>query len=141
MSPPKRGKAKGGSAAAPPTAASAESKVPGCLRLLPPSTVAITIHAKPGSKMWATRLSAFKSMPRRGTARPTPRCLSTSARLKKHIYSSERLGKLSTMQLLGVKKRQVSIGSGSKSRDKVVLVQDATLQSVFEALNKACKCE
>ncbi|RWW15970.1 hypothetical protein GW17_00020169 [Ensete ventricosum] len=52
MAPPKRGKAKGGSAAAaPPIAASAEFKVPGCLRLLPPSTVAITIHAKPGSKV------------------------------------------------------------------------------------------
>jgi uncharacterized protein YggU (UPF0235/DUF167 family) len=42
------------------------------------------------------------------------------------------------MQVLGVKKREVSIGSGSKSREKVVLVQDVTLGSVFEALKKAC---
>jgi uncharacterized protein len=42
------------------------------------------------------------------------------------------------MQVLGVKKRQVSIGSGSKSREKVVLVQEMTLQTVFDALNKAC---
>jgi uncharacterized protein YggU (UPF0235/DUF167 family) len=42
------------------------------------------------------------------------------------------------MQVLGVKKREVSIGSGSKSREKVVLVQDATLGGVFEALKKAC---
>ena len=40
--------------------------------------------------------------------------------------------------VLGVKKREVSIGSGSKSREKVVLVQDATLKGVFEALKKAC---
>ena len=43
------------------------------------------------------------------------------------------------MQVLGVKKRQVSIGSGSKSRDKVVIVQDVTLQSVLDALNRAMK--
>jgi len=43
-------------------------------------------------------------------------------------------------QVIGVKKRQVSIGSGSKSRDKVVIVEDVTLQSVFDALNKAVKC-
>jgi uncharacterized protein YggU (UPF0235/DUF167 family) len=42
------------------------------------------------------------------------------------------------MQVLGVKKREVSIGSGSKSREKVVLVQDTTLGGVFEALKKAC---
>lgn len=37
-----------------------------------------------------------------------------------------------------MKKRQISIGSGSKSRDKVVSVQETTLQTVFDALNKAC---
>lgn len=42
-------------------------------------------------------------------------------------------------QVIGVKKRQVSLGSGSKSRDKVVIVQDVTLQSVFDALNRAVK--
>lgn len=51
MAPPKRGKAKGGSAAAASAVCPAEIKFPGCLRLLPPSTVAITIHAKPGSKV------------------------------------------------------------------------------------------
>lgn len=40
---------------------------------------------------------------------------------------------------MGVKKRQVSIGSGSKSRDKVIIVEDATLQSVFDGLNKVLK--
>ncbi|CAB4311247.1 unnamed protein product [Prunus armeniaca] len=35
--------------------------------------------------------------------------------------------------------RQVSIGSGSKSRDKVVIVEEMTLQSVFDILDKASK--
>jgi uncharacterized protein YggU (UPF0235/DUF167 family) len=42
--------------------------------------------------------------------------------------------------VLGVKRRQVSIGSGSKSRDKVVIVEEVTLQNVFDALEKASKC-
>jgi len=44
------------------------------------------------------------------------------------------------MQVLGVKKGEVSIGSGSKSREKVVLVQDATLEGVYDALKKSCNC-
>lgn len=43
------------------------------------------------------------------------------------------------LQVLGMKKRQLSIGSGSKSRDKIVVVEDMTLQSVYDALDKACK--
>jgi uncharacterized protein (TIGR00251 family) len=41
--------------------------------------------------------------------------------------------------VLGVKRRQVSLGSGSKSRDKVVIVEDMTQQSVFQALSQASK--
>lgn len=41
--------------------------------------------------------------------------------------------------VLGVKKRQVSLGSGSKSRDKVVIVEDMTQQRVFQALSEASK--
>lgn len=35
-----------------------------------------------------------------------------------------------------MKRRQVSIGSGSKSRDKIVIVEEVTLQSVVDALNR-----
>lgn len=38
-----------------------------------------------------------------------------------------------------MKRRQVSIGSGSKSRDKVVIVEEVTLQNVFDALDKVLK--
>ena len=50
MAPGKRGKAvKGGPPA--PAAAAVEKEFPSCLRLMPPSTVAISVHAKPGSKV------------------------------------------------------------------------------------------
>ncbi|CAM0144908.1 unnamed protein product [Urochloa decumbens] len=50
MAPGKRGKAKG--APPPPAATNAGGDgFPGCLRFMPPSTVAISIHAKPGSKV------------------------------------------------------------------------------------------
>ena len=38
-----------------------------------------------------------------------------------------------------MKRRQVSIISGSKSRDKVVIVEEVTLKGVFDALNKVSK--
>ncbi|KAK3023504.1 hypothetical protein RJ639_043788 [Escallonia herrerae] len=41
--------------------------------------------------------------------------------------------------VIGVKRRQVSIGSGSKSRDKIVLVEEVTLQGVFDALDRVFK--
>ncbi|WOL18789.1 UPF0235 protein [Canna indica] len=127
MAPPKRGKVKGGSAA-PPNAASSEPKIPGCLRLLPPSTVAITIHAKPGSKVATITDVGDEAL---GVQIDAPaRDGEANAALLDYISS-----------VLGVKKRQVSIGSGSKSRDKVVLVQEATLQSVFDALSKVCKSD
>lgn len=47
---------------------------------------------------------------------------------------------LSKQQVLGVKRRQVSIGSGSKSRDKVVIVEEVTIQNVFDTLDKVSKC-
>lgn len=42
-------------------------------------------------------------------------------------------------QVLGVKRRRLSIGAGSKSRDKVVIVEEVTLQGVFDALDKVSK--
>ncbi|KAG6531708.1 UPF0235 protein C15orf40 homolog [Zingiber officinale] len=128
MAPPKRGKAKGGSAASATVVAPAEIKFPGCLRLLPPSTVAITIHAKPGSKVATITDVGDDAL---GVQIDAPaRDGEANAALLDYISS-----------VLGVKKRQVSIGSGSKSREKVVLVQEVTLQNVLDALNKAWKCD
>ncbi|XP_050208402.1 uncharacterized protein LOC126657700 [Mercurialis annua] len=103
------------------------TQFPPCLRLIPPSSVGISIHAKPGSKFASiTDLSEeavgvqIDAPPKDGEA---------NAALLDYISS-----------VLGVKRRQVSLGSGSKSRDKVVIVEDITLQSVFDALDKASKC-
>jgi hypothetical protein len=57
-------------------------------------------------------------------------------------FSTTKVHKFCSLnqQVLGVKRRQVSIGSGSKSRDKVVIVEEVTLQNVFDALENASKC-
>lgn len=51
MAPAKKGKAKANANVSYPT--TTVSKFPSCLRLVPPSSVSITIHAKPGSKVAA----------------------------------------------------------------------------------------
>ncbi|CAN6269845.1 unnamed protein product [Urochloa humidicola] len=122
MAPGKRGKAAKG---APPPAGG--DGFPGCLRLMPPSTVAISIHAKPGSKVATITEIGDEAV---GVQIDAPaRDGEANAALVDFISS-----------VLGVKKREVSIGSGSKSREKVVLVQDATLQGVYDALKKSCNC-
>uniref|UniRef100_A0A0D9WBF5 Uncharacterized protein n=1 Tax=Leersia perrieri TaxID=77586 RepID=A0A0D9WBF5_9ORYZ len=124
MAPGKqRGKAKG--APPPPPPPDSGGGLPACLRLMPPSTVAISVHAKPGSKLATITEIGDEAV---GVQIDAPaRDGEANAALVDFISS-----------VLGVKKREVSIGSGSKSREKVVLVQDATLQGVFDALKKAC---
>ncbi|KAJ3687831.1 hypothetical protein LUZ61_016995 [Rhynchospora tenuis] len=127
MAPPKKGKAKGAtnSAAAAAASVASEAGVPACLRLIPPSTVSISIHAKPGSKSASITDIGEDAV---GVQIDAPaRDGEANAALVDFISS-----------VLGVKKRQVSIGSGSKSREKVILVQETTLRTVFDALNKAC---
>ncbi|XP_010911951.1 uncharacterized protein [Elaeis guineensis] len=127
MAPSKRGKAKADSAATAATATSGPTGIPACLRLIPPSTVAITVHAKPGSKVATITDFGDEAL---GVQIDAPaRDGEANAALLEYISS-----------VLGVKKRQVSIGSGSKSREKVVLVQDINLQNVFDALNQVCTC-
>ncbi|KAJ0972767.1 hypothetical protein J5N97_020726 [Dioscorea zingiberensis] len=129
MAPPKRGKTKDAATAPAPAA-----EFPACLRAVPPFTVAIAVHAKPGSKVATITDVGDEAV---GVQIDAPaRDGEANAALLEFMSS---LGHSSPMQILGVKKRQVSIGSGSKSREKVVLVEDMTLQNVFNSLNKACK--
>ncbi|KAK4760978.1 hypothetical protein SAY87_005871 [Trapa incisa] len=123
MAPAKKGKVKLNSAEStqPPA-----NSFPSCLRPVPPSSVAITIHAKPGSKSASiTDLSEeavgvqIDAPPKDGEA---------NAALLDYMSS-----------VLGVKRRQVSLGSGSRSRDKVLIVEDVTIQGVFDSLSKASK--
>ncbi|KAK8970956.1 hypothetical protein KSP40_PGU016056 [Platanthera guangdongensis] len=184
--------------------------VPGCLRLIPPSTVSISIRAKPGSKTAAiTEVSeeavfvqidapakegeanaalvdfisssgqmepsglehfimtddretfvreavsqpyADKSIAgipivkERGIMRRRVICemMTFALRAEKEgegdtpirVVGTDEFG--SGAKVLGVKRRQVSISSGSKSRVKVVLVEEVTPEKVFDGLSKAC---
>ncbi|XP_030470590.2 uncharacterized protein LOC115688806 [Syzygium oleosum] len=99
---------------------------PSCLRAVPPSSVAITVHAKPGSKSASITDLGDEAV---GVQIDAPaKDGEANAALLEYMSS-----------VLGVKKRQVSIGSGSKSRDKVVIVEEVTVKSVFDALTKASK--
>ncbi|XP_042025049.1 UPF0235 protein C15orf40 homolog [Salvia splendens] len=123
MAPNKKSKAKGAAAAAagPPQPA---AEYPACLRCIPPSSVAISVHAKPGS-----RLATITDMNDNAVG------VQIDAPAKDGEANAALLDYISSV--IGVKKRQVSIGSGSKSRDKIVIVEEVTLKTVFDALNRA----
>lgn len=123
MPPSKKGKAKKDSTQSP---AVSTPKFPTCIRVVPPSSVAITIHAKPGSKLAA--ITDFNDDAVGVQIDAPAKDGEANAALVDYISS-----------VVGVKKRQVSIGSGSKSRDKVIIVEDVTLQNVFDSLNKVLK--
>lgn len=128
MAPTKKGKGKGNSGESTQSqqAPVNATQFPSCLRLLPPSSVAITIHAKPGSKL--ATITDFNDEALGVQIDAPAKDGEANAALLDYISS-----------VIGVKRRQVSIGSGSKSRDKVVVVEEVTLQSVFDALDRVCK--
>ncbi|KAB1223475.1 hypothetical protein CJ030_MR2G012472 [Morella rubra] len=128
MPPAKKGKGKANPAEATQSSPSEEpNNVPSCIRFIPPSSVAITIHAKPGSKS-----SSITDVDDEAVG------VQIDAPAKDGEANAALLDFISSV--LGVKRRQVSIGSGSKSRDKIVIVEEVTRQSVFEAFNKVLKC-
>ncbi|KAL6227912.1 hypothetical protein ACLB2K_001866 [Fragaria x ananassa] len=124
MAPAKKRKAKAKPNA---PAESTQSNFPACIRSVPPSSVAITIHAKPGSKLASITDFSDEALG-----------VQIDAPAKDGEANAALLDFMSSV--LGVKRRQVSIGCGSKSRDKVVIVEEMTLQSVFDILDKASKC-
>ncbi|CAA6660516.1 unnamed protein product [Spirodela intermedia] len=127
MAPPKKGKPKSDGSVPPSAggaAAAAAAQFPRSIRLVSPSTVAINVHAKPGSKV--ATITDFDDEALSVQIDAPARDGEANAALLDYIGS-----------LLGVKRRQLSIGSGSKSREKVVLVEDLSLQTVFDSLNKA----
>ncbi|KAJ8765330.1 hypothetical protein K2173_012027 [Erythroxylum novogranatense] len=130
MAPAKKGKATANSVDSTRSKSSITDssgvKFPACIRSVPPSSVAITIHAKPGSK-----LSSITDFSDEAVG------VQIDAPAKDGEANAALLDYISSV--LGVKRRQVSIGSGSKSRNKVVIIEDITLQNVFGAINKALK--
>ncbi|CAB4280601.1 unnamed protein product [Prunus armeniaca] len=127
MAPAKKGKAKAKANPAESTQpVNPNNNFPTSIRYIPPSSVAITIHAKPGSKIASITDFSDEALG-----------VQIDAPAKDGEANAALLDYLSSV--LGVKRRQVSIGSGSKSRDKVVIVEGMTLQSVFDILDKASK--
>ncbi|KAK4416757.1 hypothetical protein Salat_2501200 [Sesamum alatum] len=110
MAPSKKTKSKVNTADSnqPPS----NSKYPACLRAVPPSSVAISIHAKPGSK-----LATITDMNDEALG------VQIDAPAKDGEANAALLDYISSV--IGVKKRQVSISSGSKSRVKVVIVEES----------------
>ncbi|KAL8143466.1 hypothetical protein V2J09_016498 [Rumex salicifolius] len=120
MAPAKKGKAKSESAT---VSTQSPAFSPRCIRPHPPSSVAINIHAKPGSK-----ISSITDVSDEAVG------VQIDAPARDGEANSTLLDYISSV--IGVKRRQVSIGSGSKSRDKVVIVEDITPQAVLDALNR-----
>ncbi|XP_034684281.1 UPF0235 protein C15orf40-like [Vitis riparia] len=126
MAPSKKGKAKANSGGSTQSSDSVNSNFPSCIRFVPPSSVSITVHAKPGSKV--SSITDFDDEALGVQIDAPAKDGEANAALLDYISS-----------IVGVKKRQVSISSGSKSRDKVVIVEEVTLQGVFDALDKVSK--
>ncbi|WJZ86422.1 hypothetical protein VitviT2T_005879 [Vitis vinifera] len=126
MAPSKKGKAKANSGGSTQSSDSVNSSFPSCIRFVPPSSVSITVHAKPGSKV--SSITDFDDEALGVQIDAPAKDGEANAALLDYISS-----------VVGVKRRQVSISSGSKSRDKVVIVEEVTLQGVFDALDKVSK--
>ncbi|XP_071716705.1 uncharacterized protein [Rutidosis leptorrhynchoides] len=122
MAPAKKGKAKAKSTeSTSPTPTT--TKFPACMRFIPPSSVAVTIHAKPGSKV--ASITDFDDDALGVQIDAPAKDGEANAALLDYISS-----------VIGVKKRQVSLGAGSKSRDKVLIVEGVSLETVYNALDK-----
>ncbi|XP_044469929.1 UPF0235 protein C15orf40 homolog [Mangifera indica] len=131
MAPAKKGKAKAKLDESTLSSQASANKTqndnfPSCIRVVSSTSVAITIHAKPGSKVSSITDVSDEAV---GVQIDAPaKDGEANAALLEYISS-----------VLGVKRRQVSIGSGSKSRDKIVVVEEVTPQNVFNALDKGSK--
>ncbi|KAJ0096996.1 hypothetical protein Patl1_27797 [Pistacia atlantica] len=139
MAPAKKGKAKAKSGESTQSSQASTNKtqndnLPSCIRVVSSSSVSITIHAKPGSKVSSITDVSDEVV---GVQIDAPaKDGEANAALLEYISSVSFVYRRA---VLGVKRRQVSIGSGSKSRDKVVVVEKVTPQNVFNALDKASK--
>ncbi|XP_044480008.1 UPF0235 protein C15orf40 homolog [Mangifera indica] len=131
MAPAKKGKAKAKLDESTQSLQASANKTqndnfPSCFRFVSSTSVAITIHAKPGSKVSSITDVSDEAV---GVQIDAPaKDGEANAALLEYISSG-----------LGVKRRQVSIGSGFKSRVKIVVVEEVTPQNVFNALDKASK--
>ncbi|KAK3211758.1 hypothetical protein Dsin_016464 [Dipteronia sinensis] len=129
MAPAKKGKAKAKKKSGESTQSTnkiVNSNLPSCIRSVAPSSVAITIHAKPGAKSASVTDVSDEAVG-----------VQIDAPAKDGEANAALLDYMSSV--LGVKRRQVSIGAGSKSRDKIVIVEEVIAQNVYNALDIASR--
>ncbi|CAI5472107.1 unnamed protein product [Closterium sp. Yama58-4] len=123
---PAGGDGGGGNAAAKGGSGGGDAELPGFLRVTASGAVSVAIHAKPGSKQAAVMSLTGDAV---GVAIDAPaREGEANAALLEFMAD-----------VLGVRKRQVSLQIGSKSRGKVVVVEGVSSQEVLSALQRAVK--
>ena len=96
------------------------------IRRLTDSSVALSIHAKPGSK-----ISQVTSMD--GSVVD----VQISARAVEGAANAELIDYMATV--LKVKRRQISIIAGEKSRDKTLLINNMEISDILKALETEMK--
>ncbi|KAK3019371.1 hypothetical protein RJ639_003951 [Escallonia herrerae] len=111
---------------------SSTTKFPACICSILPSFVAITVHAKPGSK-FATITDFTDDALGVQIDAPAQDGESNAALLD---YISSVFLSISLASCYRGQKKVGSIGSGSKSRDKIVIVEEVPLLGVFDALDR-----
>ncbi|GJP53908.1 hypothetical protein CLOM_g13031 [Closterium sp. NIES-68] len=98
--------------------------LPGFLRVTASGAVSVAIHAKPGSKQAAVMSLTGDAV---GVAIDAPaREGEANAAILEFMAD-----------VLGVRKRQVSLQIGSRSREKVVLVEGVSAQEALSSLQRA----
>ncbi|BBN08955.1 uncharacterized protein MPTK1_4g15880 [Marchantia polymorpha subsp. ruderalis] len=117
------GKASGAAAAA-AAASVAKSSIPASIRSRPDASVSISVHAKPGSKS-----SGITDV---GEERVG---VQIDAPARDGEANEALLGFMA--EVLGVRKREVSLSAGARSREKVVIVQGMSAEDVYSVLKAA----
>ncbi|KAJ7514657.1 hypothetical protein O6H91_23G054300 [Diphasiastrum complanatum] len=128
MPPNRRRSSPSPSAAAASSNSSARlaTSIPACIRLLPDSSsIAITLRVKPGSK-----IAAVTELGEDGVG------IQIDAPARDGEANAAVLDFMA--EILEVKRRDVSLGAGSKSREKLIIVKNSSVEFLHSALSKAC---
>ncbi|KAL3688869.1 hypothetical protein R1sor_015178 [Riccia sorocarpa] len=106
------------------TSLDAKQPIPVSIRSRPDNSVSISIHAKPGSKS-----SAITDV---GDERVG---VQIDAPARDGEANEALMGFMA--EVLGVRKREVTLGTGARSREKVVIVKGISAEEVYRVLKAA----
>ncbi|CAM6084822.1 unnamed protein product [Calypogeia fissa] len=114
-------KASKNKSAAPDASSKNASAIPASIRSRPDSSVSIAIHAKPASKVSNITGVGEEKV---GVQINAP---------ARDGEANEALLEFMS-EVLGVRKRDVSLGTGARSREKIIVVQGMSAESIYSAL-------